>query len=394
MKHFLLSLCLLAASLGAMASPQDTRPPLSKDELHDLLSSKTPSKVIVSTINQSGIAFKPTDDVLEEFRKAGADKTVLAALRQAWHAEIPKPLSDKEIRMMLAEDVSSENISAAVLERGIDFPPTDDYLEEIRSEGAKDALIETLRAAVPRPFSKDELLQLLTSRMEQDWIAQKVQQRGIDFEPGKENLQTLQTRGARAPLLEAVRTAKRMKPFVAHFPPPPQVSSPLVPGRAANLICDPSDKDVPVFSDPHDIGYIVAHLGCGDGVTFLEKVVSPPGFDKVRYGRGKEGYIADSYLAAQLATPGEGVTAPSPIYKPEPSYTPEARHNRIEGKVILSIVIDTQGNVADVQETSEALGGGLDKSAMDAVKTWKFTPATRNGVPVPVRVMVEVSFHL
>src|SRR5271157_2700687 len=95
-KHLLLAVILLAASLGGMAAPQDTRPPLSKDELHDLLISKAPSKVIISTINQSGIAFKPTDDVLEEFRRAGADKTVLAALRQAWHAEIPKPLSDKE----------------------------------------------------------------------------------------------------------------------------------------------------------------------------------------------------------------------------------------------------------------------------------------------------------
>ena len=30
---------------------------------------------------------------------------------------------------------------------------------------------------------------------------------------------------------------------------------------------------------------------------------------------------------------------------------------------------------------------------MDTVKTWKFTPATRKGVPVPVRVMVEIDFR-
>jgi len=28
------------------------------------------------------------------------------------------------------------------------------------------------------------------------------------------------------------------------------------------------------------------------------------------------------------------------------------------------------------------------------VSTWKFKPGTRQGVPVPVRVMVEVSFRL
>jgi TonB family protein len=32
--------------------------------------------------------------------------------------------------------------------------------------------------------------------------------------------------------------------------------------------------------------------------------------------------------------------------------------------------------------------------AIETVKTWKFKPATRNGVPVPVRVVVEVTFRL
>ena len=198
MKHFLFSLLLLTASLGVMAAAQDSRPPLSKDEVLDLLTSSTPSKVIISTLQQNGIAFQPTPQLLEEFRKAGADKAVLAALREAWHEEIPKPLSDKEIRMMLAEDVSSENIAAAVLERGIDFQATPGYLEALRSEGAKDGLIDTLRAAAPRPFSKDELLQLLATRVDQAWIAPKIQERGIDFDPGKEYLQALQTRGAGA----------------------------------------------------------------------------------------------------------------------------------------------------------------------------------------------------
>ena len=99
--------------------------------------------------------------------------------------------------------------------------PAGNYLEELRSEGAKDVLIDALRAAVPRPFSKDELVQQLTARVDQDWIAQKIQQRGIDFEPGNENLQALRNAGARAPLLETIRTAKRAKPFVAQTPPGP-----------------------------------------------------------------------------------------------------------------------------------------------------------------------------
>ena len=394
MKHFLLALLILVASLRVTATPQGTRPPLSKDEVHDLLTSKTPSKVIISTIQENGIAFQPTPQVLEDFRRAGADKAVLAALREAWHADIPKPLGDKEIRMMLAQDVPSENIASAVLQRGIDFHPTGDYLEELRSEGAKDALIDTLRAAVPRPISKEELVQQLRARMDQDWIAQKIQQRGIDFAPGNEILQTLRNAGARAPLLETIRSSKRVKPFVAQTPPPPKVSAPLLQGRTVTLICEPSDSDVPVLADPNDLGKVVAHLRCGEQVTFLERVVAPPGVDRIRYADGKEGFVANSFLEIPIATPGGSVSEPTPIYKPDPAYTPEARRDRIEGVVKFWIVIDAQGNVSDIREISEPLGDGLDQSAMDTVKKWRFNPAARAGIPVAVRVGVEVSFHL
>jgi TonB family protein len=394
MKHLLLSLLLVAASLGVMAAPQDTRPPLSKDEVLDLLTSSAPSKVIISTIQQYGIAFKPTAQVLEEFRKAGADKAVLTALQVAWHEEVPKPLGDKEIVMLLAEDVPSENIVRTVQERGIDFQPTGDYLQQLRSDGAKDVLIDALRAATPRPFSKAELLQLLATRMDQDWIAQRVQVRGIDFDPGKENLQTLQNHGARTPLLEALRIAKRMKPFVAQTPASPQVARPLVEGKTATLICEASDSDVPVLASPNDLGKIAMRLHCGEHVTFLERVASPPGFDRIQYADGKEGFVASSYLEAAIATPGLGVTAPSKIYCPDPPYTPEARRDRIEGTLVLAIVIDTQGNVSAVQETSAPLGEGLDQSGMDTVKKWRFNPATRDGIPVPVRVEVQITFRL
>jgi hypothetical protein len=50
--------------------------------------------------------------------------------------------------------------------------------------------------------------------------------------------------------------------------------------------------------------------------------------------------------------------------------------------------------VIGARETSKPLGGGLDEKAIETVKTWKFKPATREGVPVPVRVVVEVTFRL
>lgn len=90
---------------------------------------------------------------------------------------------------------------------------------------------------------------------------------------------------------------------------------------------------------------------------------------------------------------GGNVSAPIPIYKPEPAYSEEARKAKYQGTVVLWIVVDAQGNVADCRVV-KPLGLGLDEKALEGVKVWKFKPAMRNGTPVPVRVMVEVSFRL
>jgi protein TonB len=90
---------------------------------------------------------------------------------------------------------------------------------------------------------------------------------------------------------------------------------------------------------------------------------------------------------------GGNVSAPIPIYKPEPPYSEQARKAKYQGTVVLWIVVDAQGAVTDAQVV-KPLGMGLDQNAVTTVRTWKFKPAMRNGAPVPVKVMVEVSFRL
>jgi bla regulator protein blaR1 len=90
---------------------------------------------------------------------------------------------------------------------------------------------------------------------------------------------------------------------------------------------------------------------------------------------------------------GGKVSAPIPIYKPEPSYTPEAKNAHLSGPVVFWAVINAKGEVVEVKEQSKPLGKGLDESALSKVRTWKFKPGMREGVPVPVKVMVEVYFR-
>jgi protein TonB len=105
-------------------------------------------------------------------------------------------------------------------------------------------------------------------------------------------------------------------------------------------------------------------------------------------GPGEGGGVGGGYYSV-----GGGVSAPIPIYKPEPAYSEEARKAKYQGTVVLWIVVDNAGAVTDCKVV-KPLGLGLDEKAVETVRTWKFKPALKNGTPVPVRVMVEVSFRL
>lgn len=95
-----------------------------------------------------------------------------------------------------------------------------------------------------------------------------------------------------------------------------------------------------------------------------------------------------------IYTPGRnGVTIPRAIKQTPPEYSDEARRKKLEGTVLLSLVVTANGDTTDIKVT-RALGSGLDEKALEAVSQWKFEPATKDGKPVAVKIAVEVSFHL
>jgi len=91
--------------------------------------------------------------------------------------------------------------------------------------------------------------------------------------------------------------------------------------------------------------------------------------------------------------PGAGIDPPTLVREVRPVYTDEARRQRIEGDVILEIVVRSDGSVGSIR-VKHSLGGGLDQRAIDAVRQWRFNPARRHGTPVDVAVEVAVGFKL
>jgi len=90
---------------------------------------------------------------------------------------------------------------------------------------------------------------------------------------------------------------------------------------------------------------------------------------------------------------GGDVERPIKISGPTPQYTEVARRARIQGVVIVEAIIDKSGRVTDVR-VLKALPMGLDQAAVDAVRQWRFEPATLNGKPVDVFYSLTVNFRL
>jgi TonB family protein len=90
---------------------------------------------------------------------------------------------------------------------------------------------------------------------------------------------------------------------------------------------------------------------------------------------------------------GKGVTPPRAISAPDPQYSDQARKAGLVGIVTMWLVVDSEGKPQNVH-VSRHLGMGLDEAAVAAVQTWRFQPAEKAGIPVPVRIMVEVQFRM
>ena len=79
---------------------------------------------------------------------------------------------------------------------------------------------------------------------------------------------------------------------------------------------------------------------------------------------------------------------------PKPAYPLLAFKMKIQGKVLLIVDVAESGAVNKVTLAESSGNESLDRSALDAVKNWKFTPARKNGVIVSQVIKVPITFSL
>jgi TonB family protein len=92
---------------------------------------------------------------------------------------------------------------------------------------------------------------------------------------------------------------------------------------------------------------------------------------------------------------GSGIPSGKPtlLYSERARYTEEARQQRIQGTVVLSVVFGADGQLHDIR-VLRGLAYGLTENAIEAAKKIRFQPAIRLGKAVSVRTVLEYNFAL
>jgi protein TonB len=131
-----------------------------------------------------------------------------------------------------------------------------------------------------------------------------------------------------------------------------------------------------------------------------EEVLPPPAVEKPDSPK-KEPMVAlpKSVPAAQPAPNSAASSGVSrlPSKLPEnlpPKYPPAALQQRVEGRVILRALISAQGTVMRLSVHQSSNVPGMDESALEAVRRWRFEPALRGETPVSCEIAIPIIFEL
>ena len=191
------------ADLKVSATTPGTSPakPFTEEQVSNMVRDGFGDDSGAKLIEQRGIDFSPSEDFYQTLKAAGASEAFLNALRAAVapglspaanvaptlrsaHADLKvsattaspepasakKPLNQVQVFALLVGQVPSHRVTMLVQERGIDFEPADDYLQEVRLAGGEDELISSLKSAkVTKPVTVDPAAQA-----RQDEISQHV----------------------------------------------------------------------------------------------------------------------------------------------------------------------------------------------------------------------------
>ena len=206
-----------------------------------------------------------------------------------------------------------------------------------------------------------------------------------------------------APPKKVERAEKITPPRLAVRPQEIPDPTPAAPAPAPAPLDEPvrGRRNVPLGANTGtpDAGLFASAASGGSmpglaGKTFAKGDFLVPGSGGTGGGKGEGAKVAG---IPQTSTDGGGVdefARPLGGYQTKPAYPESARRQGIEGVTTLRFEVLSDGHVGRVSVATSAGHASLDRSAMDAVKTWLFEPARRGKEAVAVWVTLPVQFRL
>jgi TonB family protein len=178
------------------------------------------------------------------------------------------------------------------------------------------------------------------------------------------------------------------------------------------ITCLTKTATMPTYEDVC-LGKRSGEIACGQQVEILAR---EGGFLRIRSNAG-ETYVGAGYVSrspktfdpipvtSPVAQPdcaaawaGErakisGKQHPFAGFSPNPEYTDTARTAKLQGAVVLSFTVGTDGRPSNIH-VEKSLGMGLDEKAVEALSKWRFDPAREDGNPVTADIKVEMDFRI
>jgi protein TonB len=108
--------------------------------------------------------------------------------------------------------------------------------------------------------------------------------------------------------------------------------------------------------------------------------------------------MTDESLKGSQAAPNGSMVSPvfnaEYLHNPKPPYPLIARRLKLEGTVIVRVLVSPAGKAEIVRLETSSGSNVLDQAALNAVQGWSFVPAQQGGQPVSAWVDVPIRFRL
>jgi TonB family protein len=162
----------------------------------------------------------------------------------------------------------------------------------------------------------------------------------------------------------------------------------------AKTLVSPSDLDLNIWSDENPL-----HLKETSSRTENLSISLIPSYSEKMKGTPPPDTPSQeaSGIVAKLKAPlDENTIFAQPRYaeNPRPLYPQEARKKGYEGEILLKVEVLANGRVGRVELKKSSGYEILDRSALNAVKEWKFIPANKGNGSIPSWVNIPIKFQL